>query len=120
MKLMKQNSGVIAFFSACLLCNLAWSQSQPEMNETALEDFQKADARLNVTYKKLLASLDADGKKKLIAAERAWVAYRDAQADFEADLEARGGSMAPMIYNETCTELTEARIKELNKSIAEQ
>ncbi len=110
----------IALFAACMCCNLAWSQSQAEMNETSSADFQKADSRLNVTYKKLLAKLDAEGKKKLIAAERAWVAYRDAHADFEADLIARGGSMAPLIYNETCVELTEARIKELKKSIADQ
>ena len=113
-------SKFIPFLAACMFCNLAWAQSQSEMNETSWADFQKADARLNVTYKKLLSKLDADGKKKLIAAERAWVAYRDAHADFEADLGARGGSMAPLIYNETCVELTEARIKELNKSISEQ
>ena len=89
------------------------------MNQTSLDEFQKADARLNATYKKLLAKLDAEGKKKLIAAERTWVAYRDAQADFDADAAARGGSMAPLEYNETCIELTEERIKQLSKAISE-
>jgi uncharacterized protein YecT (DUF1311 family) len=41
------------------------------------------------------------------------VAFRDAQADFEADLEARGGSIAPMIYDGSRTELTKERTKEL-------
>ena len=38
-----------------------------------------------------------------------------AEATFEADSE-RGGSMAPMIYNQACLELTEARIKQLGKA----
>jgi uncharacterized protein YecT (DUF1311 family) len=117
---MKQSFGILGFLMAFMLCEAVYSQSQPEMNEKSLAEFQKADARLNVTYKKLLADLDADGKKKLVIAERAWVAYRDAQADFEADQEARGGSMAPLIYNTACLELTEARIKELGKAIAEE
>jgi len=102
--------------SSLLVCNPGYCQSQPEMNQASQAGFEKADAKLNATYKKLLSKLDSEGKKKLIAAERAWVAYRDAQAAFEADAQARGGSMAPLIYNQTCLELTEARIKELASS----
>jgi len=117
---MNRYVGIMAFAGAAMVCNPAHSQSQSEMNQSAEADFEKADAKLNVTYKKLLATLDADGKKKLIAAERAWVAYRDAEADLEADAAARGGSMAPMIYSGTCTRLTEARIKELQEVISGQ
>jgi len=115
---MKAYVSYFLFLVVSVVSDVARAQSQPEMNATSLAEFQKADARLNVTYKKLLASLDAEGKKKLIAAERAWVAYRDAQADFDADSAARGGSMEPLEYNEACLELTEARIKELEKAIA--
>ncbi len=90
------------------------------MNEKSLADFNKADATLNATYKKLLGKVDAEGKKKLVASERAWVAYRDAEATFEADQAARGGTMAPLVYNETCVQLTEARIKELKDEFADQ
>ena len=34
------------------------------------------------------------------AAQRAWVAFRDAQCAYESNAEARGGSMAPMVYSE--------------------
>jgi uncharacterized protein YecT (DUF1311 family) len=110
---------VIASLALGVACNPLHAQSQDELNRTSQAEYDKADARLNTTYKKLLAKLDDEGRKKLIAAERAWVAYRDAQADFEADAAARGGSMEPMEYNEACLALTEARIKELTKAIAE-
>jgi uncharacterized protein YecT (DUF1311 family) len=102
-------------------CAFVYAQSQHEMNRTAAEDFTKADAILNKVYKKVLASLeDAADKKQLIAAQRAWLAYRDAQATFQADLDARGGSMRPLIHSGTCTRLTEARTKELNETISER
>ena len=112
---MNKYAGVIAFSVVSLFCNPAYPQSQPEMNAQSQADFEKADVRLNAIYKKTLATLDEVGKKKLIASERAWLAYRDAEATFEADSE-RGGSMAPMIYNQACLELTEARIKQLTKA----
>ena len=107
-------AGISAFFVSSMFCSLAHSQSQPEMNAASQADFDKADARLNVLYKQILAGLDKEGKKKLVASERAWLSYRDAEADYEADSE-RGGSMAPLIYNQACLEMTEARIKQLNK-----
>jgi uncharacterized protein YecT (DUF1311 family) len=115
---MNQLAGIVALSVMVVSCNAAYSQSQPEMNEKFQADFEKADARLNAVYKKTLATLDAEGKKKLVAAERAWVAYRDAEAAFEADSE-RGGSMAPLIYSQTCLELTVARIEQLRKSASE-
>jgi len=115
---MHKFAGIVALSGTVVFCNVAYSQSQPEMNEKSQADFEKADARLNAVYKKTLATLDAEGKKKLVAAERSWVAYRDAEAAFEADSE-RGGSMAPLVYSQTCLELTESRIEQLRKSAAE-
>jgi uncharacterized protein YecT (DUF1311 family) len=74
----------------------ARAQSQAEMNQQAVKDFDAADAAMNKAYKQLMSKVDKEAQAKLRSAQRAWVAFRDAQADFEADLEARGGSMAPM------------------------
>ena len=103
--------------AALLLPRLLHAQSQGAMNVAAQREFAAADKRLNATYEKFIATLDVQGKTKLRAAERAWIAYRDAEAAYEADAEARGGSMEPMSYNNSCTALTEARIKHL-KDIA--
>ena len=103
---------------ALLAPALMHAQAQGEMNHTSLIDFQKRDAKLNVVYAKVLASLDDEGKEKLKASERAWLVYRETQAKFEADVLARGGTMAPLIYNECRASLTNARITELQKSVA--
>ena len=101
------------FLSLFLAFSSALAQSAPEMRQTAGTDFEKADKKLNAVYTKLLSTLDAGGKQKLLASEKAWLTYRDAQARFEADYNARGGNMASVFYNTACTEITEERIKTL-------
>ncbi len=96
-----------------------FAQSQQEMNFQAERDAAKADKELNQVYKKVLAGQDADGAKLLKESQRAWIAYRDAEAKFAAD-EARGGSMAPMLYSGTLATLTEERVKRLKQSLGEQ
>jgi uncharacterized protein YecT (DUF1311 family) len=96
----------------------AAAQSQHEMNAEARAAFEKADAELNKVYKNVIATLDEKAQAKLKVAQRAWVALRDAEAGFQADQEARGGSMEPMIYSGVAAELTRARIKELRKMLS--
>lgn len=87
----------------------AFAQSQGEMNREAARDAARADKELNKVYKELLATLDEEGAKLLKASQRAWIAYRDADAAAAAD-EARGGSMAPMLYSGAISQLTDERI----------
>jgi uncharacterized protein YecT (DUF1311 family) len=104
---------LLAVLAALAISGSAVAQSQHEMNRQAEADFEKADAELNRAYKKTLSDLDADGQKKLKATQRAWIAFRDAQAEFDADSEARGGSMYTMIYYGDLARLTRDRIKQL-------
>ncbi|MCE0523094.1 MAG: lysozyme inhibitor LprI family protein [Methylacidiphilales bacterium] len=97
----------------------AHAQSQPEMNATALADFEKADQQLNAVYQKVLAQMDDTGKQKLVAAQKAWLKFRDAQADFDAD-DARGGSMAPMLSSISAASTTRARTAQLQKWLDDQ
>jgi uncharacterized protein YecT (DUF1311 family) len=92
-------------------------QTQAEMNQEAAADFQKADAELNQIYKQVRAGLDADGQAKLKTAQRAWLAYRDAEAELEAAPN-EGGSIYPMIVANVKARLTEARVKELKEVLA--
>lgn len=90
----------------------AGAQSQAEMNQQAFDSFEKADAELNKIYSKVLAKLDAEGQAKLKAAQRAWVAFRDAQAELDADF-MRGGSAAPLLRAGSLTGTTQHRTQEL-------
>lgn len=97
----------------------ARGQSQQEMNAQARQDFAAADATLNRIYKQVTSKLDAEAKAKLQEVQRAWIQFRDAEAAFQADREARGGSMAPLIYEGTRGRLTKARTEELRKLLRE-
>jgi len=89
------------------------------MNAQARKDFERVDAELNSTYAALVAKLpDAESKRKLKESQRAWIAFRDAEAAFAAD-QARGGSMAPTIRYGTMTELTQQRLSQLKTRFSE-
>jgi uncharacterized protein YecT (DUF1311 family) len=95
------------------------AQSQMEMNADALDQFDKADKELNEVYQKVMKSIDDDvTKKKVIAVQKAWLVLRDAQADLDADAE-RGGSLAKLLWAQSETEMTKARIVELKKYLAD-
>jgi uncharacterized protein YecT (DUF1311 family) len=86
--------------------------TQAEMNACAAEDFLRADARLNAVYKQAMKAIDPARQPKLKAAQRAWLAFRDAECEFEAS-EAEGGTMQPMLRNGCKAEVTKARIAQL-------
>jgi len=90
----------------------ARAQSQSEMNQQAYADFEKADAALNKIYAQVLAKLDVEGQGKLKAAQRAWVTFRDAQAELDADL-MRGGSAAPLLRAGSLAGSTTRRTQDL-------
>ena len=90
----------------------ALAQTQSEMNAEAAADFAKADRKLNAAYQKLKADQDESGQALLKAAQRAWLAYRDAEAALEA-APSKGGSIYPLVVSSAKTRLTEARTKEL-------
>lgn len=82
----------------------------------AFRDEAKADAALNVVYKKLMAKLDPPDQVKLKKAERAWLLFRDADADSLASQQT-GGSVYPLVRAEIAQDLTEARTKELKAAL---
>jgi uncharacterized protein YecT (DUF1311 family) len=110
--------GVVTALVIWLLIPVAQmhAQTQAAMNAEAWADFKKADAELNSAYAALMAKVpDAGSKQKLKESQRAWVAFRDAEAAFAAG----GGTMAPTLRYATMTELTGQRIKQLKTHLEE-
>jgi uncharacterized protein YecT (DUF1311 family) len=101
---------------AVLIAAPVHAQTQLELTMKAKEAAEAADKKLNATYKRLLPLLDAEAKAKLIAAETAWITFRDRQCLFEGDWY-RGGSASPYQYNLCLQRMTEARTKELETAI---
>lgn len=112
----------IAIAQQEIKCNDAGTQL--ELNACAADDFRKADRELNEVYAALLKKEAGDRTfiKKLRAAQRAWLAFRDAEleATFACDpAEVCWGSMLPMSMAFYKAKLTRDRAQRL-REILEQ
>ncbi|MGF6176895.1 lysozyme inhibitor LprI family protein [Ensifer sp. 4252] len=88
--------------------------NQTDMNICAGKAYEKSDAELNSLYKQIETRLkdDADTTKLLVAAQRAWVAFRDAECNFSSSTVA-GGSVYPFISSSCLDGMTQIRIENL-------
>ncbi|MBB3654961.1 uncharacterized protein YecT (DUF1311 family) [Rhizobium sp. BK650] len=100
------------------------AQTQADMTSCAQARYDKADKSLNAQYKLTRTAMvaidkDLDGDMKgaeqaLLKAQRAWIAYRDAQCD-NYGFQARGGTMERMLVAGCLADLTDLRTKELKE-----
>lgn len=105
-------------------CDNAISQS--EMTACAQADFARADAALNAQWKVTMAAMKRRDREDqlgyadaLLAAQRAWLAYRDAQCVIEG-YEMRDGSAQPMLVAGCKATLTRQRTKQLKDLVWDQ
>lgn len=90
--------------------------TQADMNACAAKSYRVADAELNQLYaevEKRLAN-DPDGKKKFIAAQRAWIAFRDSECAFVTFRDS-GGTIGPMAFALCREDLTSRRIHDFKQ-----
>ncbi len=87
--------------------------NQAAMNQCADAQYRAADKALNASYGKLLAKLSPPGRAALQTAQRAWVAYRDAQCSFDT-LGSADGSIHPFVLSQCLEELTRAQTERLS------
>jgi uncharacterized protein YecT (DUF1311 family) len=104
----------------CLLAmpTMAFSQTQSALNATAAENYRNSDKALNYVYRSVLKAQAKDAAfiKAITAAQKAWIAFRDAEmmAKFPHKDEAMYyGSMFGLQWNTALKELTDKRTKEL-------
>jgi uncharacterized protein YecT (DUF1311 family) len=98
--------------------------TQQDMNICQQQVWQESDERLNAVYAETVAILQerdaefpldgASEEDRLRAAQRAWVAFRDANCDAAGYL-MRGGSAEPLLVFGCMHQMTEARIVELTQ-----
>jgi uncharacterized protein YecT (DUF1311 family) len=88
------------------------------MRECELRRLHQADAAMTAAYEALMGQLDQTGQAKLRLAQRAWLEFRDAEADLRADV-ARGGTLAPLIRTSVLADLTESRRQQLVRDAKE-
>ncbi|WP_352608486.1 lysozyme inhibitor LprI family protein [Mesorhizobium sp. M0047] len=91
------------------------AQDQATMNACAGKAFDAADKKLNDAYRQIEGRLkdNAAAKRLLVDAQRAWVAFRDAECNFQGGPPADAGSMYPMVVASCQASLTNNRLKDL-------
>ncbi len=96
--------------------------NQLEMNKCAYESFQKADKELNKVYNELRAKNKKDKLylNHLKASQKLWLKFLDAELNAVYTCEDENkqmcfGSMYPLMFNSTKTELTQDRTKQLKR-----
>jgi uncharacterized protein YecT (DUF1311 family) len=100
----------------------ALSQTQRASNEDACAGFKQADALLNKNYNQILKQYrkDAAFLRKLKIAQRAWVAYRNAQVEAlypEPDKRTAYGSIYPTCRCLALAKVTTLRAEDLRRWI---
>ena len=88
--------------------------SQADLNQCADAAFKRTDAELNAAYREIVGRLagDLEARQRLVAAQRAWLAFRDAECAF-ATASSADGSIYPMLYAACLDGLTGARQEQL-------
>ncbi|MFE0755057.1 lysozyme inhibitor LprI family protein [Inquilinus sp. NPDC058860] len=86
---------------------------QAGLNECYGKAFKASDAELNKLYKEIEARLkdDPDTTKLLVTTQRAWIAFRDAECNFQESA-VSGGTAAPMIHSMCLDGQTKSRIED--------
>ncbi|MBW4426632.1 MAG: lysozyme inhibitor LprI family protein [Nostoc desertorum CM1-VF14] len=89
-------------------------QTQTAINQCANLSYQNADKKLNQVYQQLLPTLKTSRKQKLIAAQLAWIKFRDTNCEFEKS-KYEGGSIASSVYSGCLENTTKLRTQELQE-----
>ena len=86
------------------------------MSEATEYEYKQANDELNKVYKQLVdGGLSKENLEELRTAQRLWVQFQDAQADFEADFEGRSGSTRQAPFARWRAQITRARTAELRE-----
>lgn len=88
------------------------ARTQSELNACTAQAYQTADKALNNVYRSYRANLGKETQAGLRKAQRAWIAFRDAECEFQASA-VEGGSAQPMVRNGCLAALTRERTEVL-------
>ena len=104
----------IAPIAVALAQDCTHATSQMAMNVCADQAYRKTDAELNAVYKQINDRLKDDKEtiKLLVSAQKAWLAFRDAECTFSTSASAQG-SVYSMLVAQCRDGLTSKRIDEL-------
>jgi len=88
--------------------------TQASMNQCASKDYAAQDAELNKQYKAQMAYLTSPAQKKALQdAQKKWIAFRDADCQYQVGKREDGGSLWPLSQAQCLTAQTKVRVEQL-------
>ena len=104
-------SSTEAEYTACYSkCTDASGGVTVEMLNCIAAEMAVQDSRLNTAYSDVRSELFEERRKALLAAQRLWISYRDANCNFYATA---GGTLAQVVSNDCFLQETTERAVEL-------
>lgn len=95
------------------------AQDQTTLNICSYRQYQADDLALNATYRAMLAKLDPDETKRAVAAQAAWIRFRDAEClALSGGPRENGGTIWPLLNNQCLSRLTRDRTEDLKLQVA--
>lgn len=94
--------------------NCADPQTQTDMTICAVKKYEQTDGELNAAYREIMTRLkdDPETARLLVAAEKAWMGFRDAECTF-ANASTVDGSIHPMLVAQCREAITRKRVDDL-------
>jgi len=75
-------------------------------------DAKASDKKLNQIYAQLSLKLAGQQRQRLVAAQQAWIKFRDASCAYESG-QFEGGTLAPVVKNSCIARVTRQRTQDL-------
>jgi uncharacterized protein YecT (DUF1311 family) len=111
---------LLTFLLACEVAGGVDEQSQSALNQRAVRELEQANAELSATFQRQLASAEKSPavRDALLASEKAWLVFREADAQYESRL-GDGGSARDYYVHKRMIYLTKQRIYQLQTPFAQ-
>jgi uncharacterized protein YecT (DUF1311 family) len=88
--------------------------NQASMNQCASKEYAALDAELNTQYNAQMGYLKTPARKKALQdAQKKWIAFRDADCQYQAGKREEGGSLWPLVQAQCLSGQTKVRVQQL-------
>lgn len=111
--LMQEKSNLSAAYDACLARARGITV---EVRACTSQEHRRQDSRLNATYRELMRRLPESRRAGLRDAQRAWIAFREAECDYRGEQEG-GGTLQAVIIDSCWLSFTAERADQLQHAL---
>lgn len=91
--------------------------TQLEMNMVSANEYEQTFKKLEILEEEFKSLLNKEDLEKFILSQKIWNELKDKDAEFEADIGGKGGSIWPTLYNSAATSIVNKRIEYIKTTL---